>query len=99
MSLAPVINGPFADGLIPAEPIGMRTMTKWHDGHFYIFAGKIAAGSSTPNFFMPCLGDATATVLDESRSIPITGGSFTDTFVNEYAVHVYRIDGGSTCGL
>jgi hypothetical protein len=99
MSLAPVINGPFADGLIPAEPIGMRTMTKWHDGHFYIFAGKIAAGSSTPNFFMPCLGDATATVLDESRSIPITGGSFTDTFDNEYAVHVYRIDGGSTCGL
>jgi hypothetical protein len=97
-ALAPVINAPFADGLIPAEPIGVRVMAKWHGGHFYIFAGKIAAGSASANIFMPCMGDATATVLDEARSIPILGGSFVDTFADANAVHVYRID-GSTCGL
>ena len=29
----------------------------------------------------------------------MTDGSFTDSFADKNAVHIYRIDGGSTCGL
>jgi hypothetical protein len=48
---------------------------------------------------MPCVGDATVTVLDENRSIPMSGGVFSDSFANDTSYHLYRIDGGSTCGL
>ena len=45
------------------------------------------------------VGSASATVLDEGRAIPVNGGSFADSFADGNAVHIYRIDGGSTCGL
>jgi hypothetical protein len=48
---------------------------------------------------MPCVGDATVTVIDEDRTIPVTDGAFTDTFADGNAVHIYRIDGGSDCGV
>jgi len=35
---------------------------------------------------------ATAVALDEGRSLPITGGRFTDTFQGGTGVHVSRID-------
>jgi hypothetical protein len=38
-------------------------------------------------------------VLDENRALPVAGGSFTDSFADGNAVHVYRLDGGATCGL
>jgi hypothetical protein len=50
-------------------------------------------------FSMPCIGNATATVVGESRSVPIVSGSFSDAFADGNAVHIYRIEGGSTCGL
>ena len=50
-------------------------------------------------FSIPCVGNATATVLGENRTIPVSAGSFTDSFADGNAVHIYRIDGGSTCGL
>ena len=33
------------------------------------------------------------------RSIPVTGGSFNDAFADANAIHIYRIDGGSSRGL
>jgi hypothetical protein len=50
-------------------------------------------------FSLPCVGDASAKVLNEGRSIPVTGGTFTDSFADANAIHIYRIDGGSSCGL
>jgi len=41
----------------------------------------------------------TVTVIDENRSIPLENGGFSDYFADGNAVHLYRIDGGSTCGL
>ena len=29
----------------------------------------------------------------------VSGGSFTDSFADKNAIHIYRIDGGSRCGL
>jgi hypothetical protein len=68
-----------------------------------VFLASYDGGNAT--FSMPCLGNATATRLapsnlpGEAASIPISNGSFTDSFADGNAVHIYRIDGGSTCGL
>jgi hypothetical protein len=55
---------------------------------------------------MPCLGAAQATRLAptnlpaEAAAIQINSqGSFSDTFADKDAVHIYRVDGGSRCGL
>jgi hypothetical protein len=48
---------------------------------------------------MSCVGKATAKVMWEKRSIAMRRGSFTDSFADKNAIHIYRIDGGSTCGL
>jgi hypothetical protein len=33
------------------------------------------------------------------EACPSTTGHFSDTFADANAVHIYRIDGGSACGL
>ena len=42
--------------------------------------------------------EATAVRLGEAGSVPVAGGSFSDTFAAGNAVHVYRV-GGSTWGV
>jgi hypothetical protein len=44
------------------------------------------------------VGNAKATVLNENRSVPVANGTFRDQFADGNAVHIYRIDGGSSCG-
>jgi hypothetical protein len=96
-ALAPVLNAPFADGVVTGSS-GVDASLKWYNGNFYLLAGS-KGGSGNQTFKMPCIGKtATATVLDEKRSIPIESGTFSDTFANGNAVHIYRIDGGSSCG-
>jgi hypothetical protein len=98
-SLAPVLNAPFADGLVESSP-GVRTMAKWQGGKLWVFAGRRENGGSTQNTIsMPCVGNGTATVDGEARMVPVENGQLTDTFADGNAVHIYRIDGGSTCGL
>jgi hypothetical protein len=96
-SLAPVLNAPtVTSGTSTSGPI--RAMTKFHDGKFYVFAGSTGkAGTGTVN--IPCIGDATATRLGETGTVPVTNGSFSDSFADKNAIHIYRIDGGSACGL
>ena len=73
-------------------------MVKWEGGHFYVFAGSTgAAGTGTVS--IPCVGNATATRLGEAGGVAVTNGSFSDSFPDKNAVHIYRIDGGSACGL
>jgi hypothetical protein len=95
--MAPVLNAPFAGGVAKAGA-GADVSVKWYDGHFYLIAGANRVGSRDVTFTMPCVGDATITVLDEDRTIKVTGGTFTDKFANANAVHRYRVDGGSSCG-
>jgi len=96
-SLAPVLNAPFADGVITASP-GVNFATKWYRGHFYLLAGSNSPTADAVTFSMPCVGSTSVSVLGESRSIYAHHGSFTDSFDNGNAVHIYRIDGGSSCG-
>lgn len=68
------------------------------EGHLYVFAGS-AESPVEGRFSLPCVGDAQAAVVGENRTIPVRGGSFSDHFADGNAIHIYRIDGGSTCGL
>jgi hypothetical protein len=95
-SLAPVLNSPFVNGgRTVTGPV--EHMIKWDGINLYVFAAGRSNGSM--DFSMPCVGNATTVVLGESRSISIADGEFSDTFADGNAVHIYRIDGGSTCGL
>jgi hypothetical protein len=97
--LAPALNAPFADGLV-STTAPVEHMAKYSGGQFYVFAGaRNAEGAPNATFSAPCVGNATATVLDENRTIPISNGVFTDSFADGNSVHIYRIDGGSRCGL
>ena len=71
-------------------------MVKWDGITLYVFAAGRSNGSM--DFSMPCVGNATPVLLGESRLISIADGEFSDTFADGNAVHIYRIDGGSTCG-
>jgi hypothetical protein len=96
--LAPVLNAPTVTaGTSTSQSI--RSMVKWQGGHFYVFAGSRNNQSSTGTVSLPCVGIATATRLGEAGSVPVSGGSFSDQFADGNAIHIYRIDGGSTCGL
>jgi hypothetical protein len=95
-ALAPVLNAPFADGVVTAGP-GVDVSTRWYDGHFYVLAGAVGS-AQTASFTVRCTGDATVSVLNENRTLKVTGGAFTDRFTDGNAVHIYRIDGGSSCG-
>jgi len=96
-ALAPVLNAPAVSSGW-SQGAGTTAMVKWANGHFYVFAGS-AGSAVTGTFSLPCVGDAIATVLEEGRAIPVRGGSFSDSFADGNAVHIYRVDGGSTCGL
>ena len=87
-SLAPVINTQsyqwnFGDGL--------DTMLKVKDSAAYIFA-MTDGTSGARTFTLPAgITGATVEVIGESRSLPVAGGTFTDTFAAESTYHVYRI--------
>jgi hypothetical protein len=67
-------------------------------GRLFLFAGS-AGGPVQGRFSLPCVGDATAAVVGENRSVRVRGGSFSDRFADGNAIHIYRLDGGSKCGL
>jgi hypothetical protein len=96
--LAPVLNAPFADEVTTVAG-AVDTMTKYSDGRLYVVAGSAQAAGQRAAFTLACVGDATVTVVDEARTLPMKSGSFTDEFADGNAVHVYRIDGSDGCGL
>jgi hypothetical protein len=105
--LAPVLNAPFVTSGHSATDTmdgNVAYMVKWSGGKFYVFAGADRGGGSA-TFSMRCVGDATALRLapsnrpGEAASIPLNDGKWTDSFADKNSVHIYRIDGGSTCGL
>ncbi|WP_271601011.1 hypothetical protein [Bradyrhizobium sp. CCBAU 45384] len=90
--LAPVLNAPFADGFATADA-SIRTMTKFHQDTYFIFAGSKQNSASTPTISLTSFGSGTATVIGENRTIPIAHGRFSDSFEDGNAIHIYRIDG------
>jgi hypothetical protein len=97
-SLAKVLNSPSVASQFSASP-SVRAMMKWNGSNLYVFAGSAENTSAGATFTLGCIGDATATVLGESRTLPVDDGSWTDDYADGNSIHIYRIDGGTTCGL
>ncbi|UKA51857.1 hypothetical protein LFT48_10205 [Arthrobacter sp. FW305-123] len=95
--LAPVLNAPFLDGATTTTgPVDLAT--KLHNGHVYVFAGANKSTGGPATFTVKC-GGSTAVVIDENRTIPMVEGTFTDNFADGNAVHLYKIEGGGSCGF
>ena len=98
-SIARALNGPSLTSGFIASP-NVKALAKWDGSKFYVLAGSTENVSSMASFSLLCVGAALATVLGENRTVPVNAaGSFTDSYADGNAIHLYRIDGGSTCGL
>lgn len=93
--LAPVLNtrsvgnGVTARSSVADKPID--TMLKRYAGKTYLFATEMRSGTTHGTFTLRDFpASATAIVVGENRSIPVTGGVFEDDFA-DYGVHVYEI--------
>lgn len=90
--LAPVLNAPFVDGAL-GIPSGVDASVKLFDNHLYIIAGATEEGEQRVPFRLNCSTDTTVDVMFEQRSLVISDGTFTDTFADGNATHIYRISG------
>lgn len=88
--LAAVIHAPTATGQT-AHSANTRTLTKYHNGYWYIFAGTLDGYTGNDAFTLTDYTGTSVEVLYESRTLTLTGGAFTDSFAAEYTTHIYRI--------
>ncbi|HQK95499.1 MAG TPA: hypothetical protein PLD23_18525 [Armatimonadota bacterium] len=96
--LAPVLNSPTRADLatVDFEPTTapVDILVKRHGGDTYVFAVEMQEEAAKATFAVAGLtGGATAEVIGEDRTIPVTDGAFADDF-GPHAVHLYRIGGG-----
>jgi hypothetical protein len=93
-SLAPVLNTP-PDGALRVHVLGSNagaidTMVRRYQGATYLFTICMRAACGRASFALPDFDRATAEVIDESRTVSVTNGTFDDDFVG-YGVHLYRV--------
>ncbi len=91
-SLAPVLNS--QSFVFNFGATGIETMLKGRDGFAYIFATKSVMGTTGSKTFTLTGSGITGTnveVVGEARNLTVSGGQFSDTFANEYSVHIYKI--------
>ncbi len=74
----------------PVQFPSINVFCQQWNGSNYLIAVNSTAQTVTASFGnLPPSGGSTATVLFESRAVPINGGSFTDSFA-AWGVHMYR---------
>jgi hypothetical protein len=93
--LAPVLNSPpVANGVTvksSAAAIPVDVLLKRQGGATYLFATEMRAGATTATFTLARLpATATAEVIGESRTLPVSTGVFQDDFQG-YGVHLYKV--------
>ena len=95
--MAPVINSPFVDGLVTTT--GVDVAAKKYGADIYLFTQSDRQGSQVATFSLAC-GGGTVEVIDEARSLSVTGPIVHRHLRGLDAVHLYRIPGGATaCGM
>ena len=99
--LTQVVLGPEINPTVTVTAPGARidTMVRTYEGKTYLFAvrvselkitGKTSGSRVTATITVQGVGNATATVFDEDRSLPVTAGSLQDSFAPA-EVHIYKI--------
>jgi hypothetical protein len=94
-SLAPVLNTPSIGNAAAVASqnaaVPVDIMVKRQGGALYVFAVAMRPGATQATFTLRGVAGGTATVLGESRTIPVVGGVFSDAFAADYTVHLYRV--------
>lgn len=90
--LAPALNtAPITNAVaLAASTTKVDFLVKRQGGHLYVFAVSMDAAQQNATFTLSHDAFATATVLGENRTVPISSNAFTDTFAG-YAVHLYQL--------
>lgn len=92
-ALAPVLNQPTATCPTTVTSSNLEVpidhMTKIMGKSSYVFAASMREGSTKGTFTVAA--GKRVTVVGENRTLPISGGTFTDDFA-DFEVHIYRID-------
>jgi len=93
LSLAPELNSATIPNLVSVtSATEVDVMVKASGAVLYVFAAIARDGTANASFTIAGMtGNASADVVGENRSVPITAGAFTDAFAAN-DVHVYRID-------
>lgn len=92
-----VLLSPFADGYV-SHTGNVAAMAKYDGSHFYVFAASGTpatppAKNQSVTFTVKSSGATKVTVVNEGRTLPLVNGTtFTDTFADANAYHVYRVD-------
>ena len=94
-TLAPVLNRPSVSEAIVVKPadteVPVAHITKRLNGATYVFAAAMRSGATRAAFTLKDGSKAsTVEVLEESRTLPLRKGEFSDDF-KPYDVHLYRI--------
>lgn len=92
--LAPVLN---TQSYVWEFDSTVKTMLKSHGGFAYIFAMSHAQDphdTTARTFTLPAgmPSHGTAEVVDEARTIPVSGSAFSDSFAAESSYHIYKIE-------
>jgi hypothetical protein len=88
--LAPVLN---TQSLRHPFGPGLDTMLKAYKGSYYVFS-MLKRGEHTGPRTFTLPGGVTpreVEVLYENRRLPVSGGTFTDSFEKEYSYHIYKV--------
>ena len=89
--IAPALTSPGSTRVLRAsDPTVQAISRRGRGGDRWVIAARTGEGSQTVTISGLPAGAAGATVYTEDRSVPIVGGSLTDTF-DRFAVHVYRV--------
>ena len=87
-ALAPALLGPEAP--VTVSGTGVYAGARSFDGARYVIAVNASWKTQKASFALPALGNTVGWVYGESRSVPVTKGTFSDSFA-PLAVHVYVI--------
>ena len=95
-TLGPGIPWPTCKGNAASLFTGIDILVKYYQSTFYIFAttrnSEFAGPYNGVTFSLPNgPSNCTVTVINESRTINISGGQFTDNFATGSTVHIYSI--------
>jgi hypothetical protein len=89
--IAPALTSPGSTRVLrTSDPTVQAISRPGRGGERWVIAARTGEGSQTVTISGLPAGAAGATVYTEDRSVPIVGGSLTDTF-DRFAVHVYRV--------
>lgn len=70
---------------------GLQTSLRATGGYAYVLA-MTDGGTGSRTFTLPSgISGTSVEVVGEGRTLPVTNGTFTDSFANEYTHHVYRV--------